>query len=127
MRPDAAVLRGKTERQGDFKFFERPHLPVEPGKRSGPEAVRPAQSRPEMPHAERAHDPDGGFEAGILEVRPLTDAQVGRMPREPSAGRFRRSVLSQQAHVKMAEYEDPSDSGAGSKRAHALGDRRVYQ
>src|SRR5689334_14461797 len=51
---NAFRLRCETERQRDIERLERGHLPVEPTLRVRPEAVRPAQSRADVPHAQLA-------------------------------------------------------------------------
>src|SRR6185437_12401390 len=107
MRLDAAALRREAECQRDGEFLQRAHLPIEPFERARPQAVGPTQSGAQVAHAEPPQPARRILQAMILEMKPLTDAELGRMGRETMRRRLRRAVLAQQAHVEVPVVGGP--------------------
>src|SRR5579883_1362414 len=101
MRLQPAALRREAEGRRDGEFLERRHLPVEPLDRSRTQAVGPTQSGAQMPDAELAQPAHGLIQAMVLEMKPLTYAEVGRVVREAVRRGLRRAVLAQQSHVEV--------------------------
>src|SRR5215207_8557985 len=98
---DAAMLRREAKGKRYIEVLDRAHLPVEPRVRVRTKAVRPAQTGAQMPHAELAQPADRVVEPMIFEMKPLADAERGRVVGELLRRRLRRAVLPQQSQVKM--------------------------
>src|SRR5579883_1015073 len=93
MRANAFALRRETERERHVERLERAHLPVEPrfGVRAQP--VRPAQARPQMPHAQIAQPANAVLQPVIFEMKPLADSQLRSVLVEMLHRQLRRAVF----------------------------------
>src|SRR5690606_31601911 len=98
----ALRLRRDAEGEGDIEALERLHLAVEPGVRVRAKAVGPAQAGSQVPDPELLHPANGIIEPVILEMEPLTDAQLRCELGETPERELRCAVLPQQPHVEMA-------------------------
>src|SRR3954465_7568803 len=78
VRHDAARLRRETERDRHVEVVERRHLSVEPRVRIRTQAVRPAQARAQLLHAELLQPPYAVVEPVIFEMKPLAHAKLRR-------------------------------------------------
>src|SRR5215217_8748848 len=101
MRGDPAVLGSEAERHRDVEVCECRHLAVEPGERIGAETVRPREAGAQMLDPEPLQPGDGLGQAMVLEVKPLADAEVGRMAGKVIERDLGRAVVAQQAHTEM--------------------------
>src|SRR5690606_33306638 len=89
----------KSER--DLERLQRAHHTVEPSIRTGAQAVRPAQPRAQVADAEPAQPSDRVVQAMILEVEPLADPELRRVPGKARERDLRGSVLTHESHVEM--------------------------
>src|SRR5438477_10278464 len=86
MRRDAAMLWRKAECQCRVEFLERLHLSIKPRLGVRAIAVGPAQSGAQILHAQFAHPLRSLIEAVILKMKPLADAELGRVFRKQLEG-----------------------------------------
>src|SRR5690606_6898197 len=74
---------------------------VEPRIRTRPEAVRPAQPRTQVADAEPAQQAHRVIQPVILEVEPLADPELRRVPGEARERDLRTTVLAHEPHVEV--------------------------
>src|SRR3569623_1556274 len=115
------MLWGEAECNRYLEVLQRLHLPVEPAERILPKPIRPAETRPEMGHAEPLKPFDGFVKPWVLIMEPLHDAHLGRVAREMLQRRLRAAVLADQAHVEKAVKARPFRLSVAQGRDPALG------
>src|ERR671912_443944 len=98
----ALAVRREAEGHRRLEFLERFHLPVEPVLPTGAIAVGPAEARAQVRNAEILHPAHSAVEPGIVEMEPLHDAHLRRVPTEVIERELGRSVFPDEAHVEVA-------------------------
>src|SRR3954464_281085 len=89
MLGDAAMLGREAERQCDIEIRQRFHLAIEPSQGIRPEAVSPGQAGAQMPPPQTLQPNHRLVETMVLEMKPLTYAELRRVAREILDGAFR--------------------------------------
>src|SRR4051812_12404545 len=79
MCPLAAMFGSEAEGQRDIEAFQGLHLPIEPAVCVGTIAVGPAQSGAHVFDTHLTQDLDRSVEPGVLEMKPLTNPERGRV------------------------------------------------
>src|SRR3712207_6312274 len=98
-RSDPEMFRREAEGDRDIEVGERFNLPVEPVHGIRTKAVRPAQPGADPARAEPLHPRHRLVEAGIVEVEPLHQADLGGMSCINLERRLGAAVLADQAEV----------------------------
>ncbi len=78
VRRDPAMLWRETIGDRHIELLQRSHLPVEPRVGMRSKAVGPTQPGPEVFYSEFSQPIHSLLEPVIFEVKPLTDAKLGR-------------------------------------------------
>src|SRR3569623_1485328 len=115
------MLRGEAECNRYLEVLQRLHLPVEPAERILPKPIRPAETRPEMGHAEPLKPFDGVVKPGVLIMKPLHDANLGRVAGEMLQRGLGRAGLAEQAHVDVPVIAGALRLAVAGGRTPALG------
>ena len=71
------------------------------------QAVGPAQTGTQVRDAKTTQPLHGVVEPMVLKMKPLADAEVGRVLRKRLKREFRRAILAQEPHAKMPVVGGP--------------------
>src|SRR5947208_12386393 len=98
----SARVWSKAKRKRHVERLQRCHLLIKPAQSIVSKAIGPAQARAQISYAELFQRSNGMLQPMVLEMKPLTNAELGNVFWKTPCGKLGCAILFQQPHVEVS-------------------------